>query len=162
MVEHKILLSVTSTNQRIRRMWSFLFLYHRRQNMFHNVKLTSSRFLGSAICFKNYKNRRFRGENGGFRGASDLTRTGDLLITSEMHYRLCYTSRAIQPDYYNGRRRKCQLLFPCLRGKAAPIPALPTPSVRRLAAKTQLLDFLSDGQKVVEGLRPLVHIPQEG
>ena len=25
-------------------------------------------------------------------GASDLTRTGDLLITSEMHYRLCYTS----------------------------------------------------------------------
>ncbi len=29
---------------------------------------------------------------GGFRGASDLTRTGDLLITSEMHYRLCYTS----------------------------------------------------------------------
>ena len=26
-------------------------------------------------------------------GASDLTRTGDLLITSEMHYRLCYTSR---------------------------------------------------------------------
>ena len=28
-----------------------------------------------------------------FSGASDLTRTGDLLITSEMHYRLCYTSR---------------------------------------------------------------------
>ena len=27
-----------------------------------------------------------------FCGASDLTRTGDLLITSEMHYRLCYTS----------------------------------------------------------------------
>ena len=27
-----------------------------------------------------------------FFGASDLTRTGDLLITSEMHYRLCYTS----------------------------------------------------------------------
>ena len=27
-----------------------------------------------------------------FSGASDLTRTGDLLITSEMHYRLCYTS----------------------------------------------------------------------
>ena len=26
-------------------------------------------------------------------GASDLTRTGDLLITSEMHYRLCYTSK---------------------------------------------------------------------
>lgn len=28
-------------------------------------------------------------------GASDLTRTGDLLITSEMHYRLCYTSRPL-------------------------------------------------------------------
>ena len=31
-------------------------------------------------------------KSGGFCGASDLTRTGDLLITSEMHYRLCYTS----------------------------------------------------------------------
>ncbi len=30
--------------------------------------------------------------SGIFYGASDLTRTGDLLITSEMHYRLCYTS----------------------------------------------------------------------
>ena len=27
-----------------------------------------------------------------FIGASDVTRTRDLLITSEMHYRLCYTS----------------------------------------------------------------------
>ena len=32
---------------------------------------------------------------GGSSGASDLTRTGDLLITSEMHYRLCYTSRCL-------------------------------------------------------------------
>ena len=31
-------------------------------------------------------------ESGAKYGASDLTRTGDLLITSEMHYRLCYTS----------------------------------------------------------------------
>ena len=30
--------------------------------------------------------------SGFYCGASDLTRTGDLLITSEMHYRLCYTS----------------------------------------------------------------------
>ena len=30
---------------------------------------------------KGAKNRRFRAENGGFCGASDLTRTGDLLIT---------------------------------------------------------------------------------
>ena len=52
-------------------------------------------------------------------GASDLTRTGDLLITSEMHYRLCYTSKAIKPDYYNGRQGKCQLLFPRFPGKAA-------------------------------------------
>ena len=32
---------------------------------------------------KGAKNRRFRAENGGFCGASDLTRTGDLLITRE-------------------------------------------------------------------------------
>ena len=41
-------------------------------------------------------------------GASDLTRTGDLLITSEMHYRLCYTSRR---GYYIGFASECQLLF---------------------------------------------------
>ena len=35
----------------------------------------------------------FAGHNGSSYGASDLTRTGDLLITSEMHYRLCYTSK---------------------------------------------------------------------
>ena len=57
--------------------------------------------------------------SGFYSGASDLTRTGDLLITSEMHYRLCYTSRAIKPDYYNGRLRNCQLLFPRFPGKAA-------------------------------------------
>ena len=38
-------------------------------------------------------------------GASDLTRTGDLLITSEMHYRLCYTSIV---TYYNKNVLKCQ------------------------------------------------------
>ncbi len=43
-----------------------------------------------------------------FFGASDLTRTGDLLITSEMHYRLCYTSK---PGYYIGFSADCQLLF---------------------------------------------------
>ena len=43
-----------------------------------------------------------------FLGASDLTRTGDLLITSEMHYRLCYTSK---PAYYIGFPVKSQLLF---------------------------------------------------
>ena len=43
------------------------------------------------------KSRRFYQQSGGFCGASDLTRTGDLLITSEMHYRLCYTSASI-PD----------------------------------------------------------------
>ena len=30
-----------------------------------------------------------------FYGASDVTRTRDLLITSEMHYRLCYTSKML-------------------------------------------------------------------
>ncbi len=44
----------------------------------------------------------------GFFGASDLTRTGDLLITSEMHYRLCYTSK---PSYYSGFYWKSQLVF---------------------------------------------------
>ena len=42
-------------------------------------------------------------------GASDLTRTGDLLITSEMHYRLCYTSI---PRHYSGFSGGCQLIFP--------------------------------------------------
>ena len=41
---------------------------------------------------KSYENTRNLVDTGGFYGASDLTRTGDLLITSEMHYRLCYTS----------------------------------------------------------------------
>ena len=42
-------------------------------------------------------------------GASDLTRTGDLLITSEMHYRLCYTSKLFsKPVYYNQNYRICQ------------------------------------------------------
>lgn len=61
---------------------------------------------------KGAKNRRFRAENGGFCGASDLTRTGDLLITSEMHYRLCYTSMGLSPDYYIGNQADCQQLFP--------------------------------------------------
>ena len=43
-----------------------------------------------------------------FVGASDLTRTGDLLITSEMHYRLCYTSKLM---YYSGNVGKSQQFF---------------------------------------------------
>ena len=39
-----------------------------------------------------YKQNPTPGWGWDFIGASDLTRTGDLLITSEMHYRLCYTS----------------------------------------------------------------------
>ena len=50
---------------------------------------------------KSYENTRILYETGCFCGASDLTRTGDLLITSEMHYRLCYTS-VIQPIKYTG------------------------------------------------------------
>ncbi len=47
-------------------------------------------------------------------GASDLTRTGDLLITSEMHYRLCYTSKLA---YYIRKILPCQLfsLVACLQ-----------------------------------------------
>ena len=43
-------------------------------------------------------------------GASDLTRTGDLLITSEMHYRLCYTSIDL-PSHYIGFAVKSQQFF---------------------------------------------------
>ena len=44
------------------------------------------------IIIKVRKTTTFNGKVAVFYGASDLTRTGDLLITSEMHYRLCYTS----------------------------------------------------------------------
>ena len=47
---------------------------------------------------------------GRFYGASDVTRTRDLLITSEMHYRLCYTS-ILNPNYYSGFLQKSQQLF---------------------------------------------------
>ena len=47
-----------------------------------------------------------------FCGASDLTRTGDLLITSEMHYRLCYTSRYLfRLSYYIHFLVLCQQFF---------------------------------------------------
>ena len=52
-------------------------------------------------------------------GASDLTRTGDLLITSEMHYRLCYTS-IVLPSYYIGFGVNCQQLFVCVLQKWKP------------------------------------------
>ena len=45
-------------------------------------------------------------------GASDVTRTRDLLITSEMHYRLCYTSE-ILPAYYSHKVKKSQQIFIC-------------------------------------------------
>ena len=63
-------------------------------------------------------------------GASDLTRTGDLLITSEMHYRLCYTSK---PKYYSFSYGKSQL--PKRRSRtyawrgSDPTILLPRPSV---------------------------------
>ena len=53
----------------------------------------------------------FSKEKGGFSGASDLTRTGDLLITSEMHYRLCYTSVLMKLVNYTGIWGKCQSFF---------------------------------------------------
>ena len=45
---------------------------------------------------KVLKHLRFRT----FFGASDVTRTRDLLITSEMHYRLCYTSKYLAQSLY--------------------------------------------------------------
>ena len=44
-----------------------------------------------------------------FFGASDVTRTRDLLITSEMHYRLCYTSVLCKREYYIHFLKVCQL-----------------------------------------------------
>ena len=35
----------------------------------------------------------------GFSGASDVTRTRDLLITNQLHYRLCYTSIKLPSNY---------------------------------------------------------------
>ena len=49
-------------------------------------------------------------------GASDVTRTRDLLITSEMHYRLCYTSR---PTYYTEHKGKSQQFFLSVTAVAA-------------------------------------------
>ena len=51
-------------------------------------------------------------------GASDLTRTGDLLITSEMHYRLCYTSMDL-PSHYIDFERNCQQFFGKARNNVA-------------------------------------------
>lgn len=58
----------------------------------NNAKLTPSQFGRLSNHPKKLAKPPFLTETGGFSGASDLTRTGDLLITSEMHYRLCYTS----------------------------------------------------------------------
>ena len=48
--------------------------------------------LKSSSQYTEFKTKRQTQTGLPFIGASDLTRTGDLLITSEMHYRLCYTS----------------------------------------------------------------------
>ena len=66
------------------------------------------------ICYKMEKPQNHCGSRV-FRGASDLTRTGDLLITSEMHYRLCYTSN-YELTYYSCNFLKSQLLFACYFG----------------------------------------------
>ena len=78
-----------------------------------------------ALCGRPFaaiirKSLRFRHENEGFCGASDLTRTGDLLITSEMHYRLCYTSILSMPYDYTGKWEKSQSFFM----NANPVPGV--------------------------------------
>ena len=52
---------------------------------------------------------------GGVFGASDLTRTGDLLITSEMHYRLCYTS--IRPVIISGFALDVNSFIPIVKNR---------------------------------------------
>ena len=70
-------------------------------------------WFGSFWSQDSFNNKNTRSEwSGCFYGASDLTRTGDLLITSEMHYRLCYTSiNCFKPSYYTHFLVVCQLFF---------------------------------------------------
>lgn len=77
----------------------------------YSSKFVKSQFHFSVSYGQEFKSRRFHSENGGFYGASDLTRTGDLLITSEMHYRLCYTSILSVPYDYTGKWEKSQSFF---------------------------------------------------
>ena len=47
----------------------------------------------------------------GFFGAGDVTRTHDLLITNQLHYRLCYTSNIHNKGYYILKSSVCQYFF---------------------------------------------------
>ena len=67
-----------------------------------------------------------------------MTRTRDLLITSEMHYRLCYTS-----------------IFSPI------IIAMTGPNVNIiLSMGTDFFDFFPQGNQVIKGFGPFRQIPQ--
>ena len=76
------------------------------------------------ICYKMEKPQNHCGSRV-FRGASDLTRTGDLLITSEMHYRLCYTSIHFTRILYRLPGEKSTVFCPIIY---APRPAGSSPA----------------------------------
>ena len=89
---------------------------------------------------KSYENTRILYETGCFCGASDLTRTGDLLITSEMHYRLCYTSNFLSPVIISKFRQIVN---------------------NYLQLQSQLAGLFPDGQQIFKGLRAFAYIPQK-
>ena len=99
--------------KKVRKIWFFKNPFFQKFESFKKITPNERQAYLEVFqtTLKGAKNRRFRAENGGFCGASDLTRTGDLLITSEMHYRLCYTSMGLRPDYYIGNQADCQQLF---------------------------------------------------
>ena len=66
-------------------------------------KARQARF-GEPLLRLGYKKRTFENKSSFF-GAGDVTRTHDLLITNQLHYRLCYTSIWILTTY---------LLYPIL------------------------------------------------
>ena len=56
------------------------------------------------------------------RGANDRIRTGDLLITNQMHYRLCYSSMRLKtPLQYSTSSTKCKVKFYFSREKPSPM-----------------------------------------
>ncbi len=69
-----------------------------------------------------------------------MTRTRDLLITSEMHYQLCYTS-IFSPIIISAIGLNVNSFF--------------------LHLCTQFPDFLPDRQKIIKGFRAFGSIPQQ-
>ena len=89
----------------------------RLRRMIYFVKYDRS---AASLEAADLEKNRFAMQSGSFHGASDLTRTGDLLITSEMHYRLCYTSRPV--DYIREPEKSQWVFSSSFRMKALTCP----------------------------------------